>query len=258
MEKQNYESFRLYLQKELVRRCRNNPSYSLRAFASHLDIENSALSKILNRKRGISEKMFLHLSSKLNFSPMEQMKFTEGSEQGDYQQIAEDQFRVISEWYHYAILELVEINNFQPNAKWIAKSLGLSISEVNIAVERLLRLKMLEISEDGVWKDLSGNVSNYPSLNTNSAFQEQQIQFLNLAIEKVKAVNFSQRDNSSVTMAIDSKKLPEAKEMVKKFRRKLCSFLQSGEKDSVYQLAVAVYPLTKIETKENKNIRSKK
>jgi len=45
-------------------------------------------------------------------------------------------------------------------------------------------------------------------------------------------------------MAIDSSKLPAAKEMIRTFRRKLCEFLESGKKDEIYNLNIQLVPTT--------------
>src|ERR1700722_13528593 len=42
------QDFRKFLQQELARRCAKNPGYSLRAFATSLQINPSTLSHILN------------------------------------------------------------------------------------------------------------------------------------------------------------------------------------------------------------------
>ncbi len=43
------KDFRIFLQEELVLRCKKNPKFSMRAFARMLGVENSALSKIIKR-----------------------------------------------------------------------------------------------------------------------------------------------------------------------------------------------------------------
>jgi hypothetical protein len=47
---------------------------------------------------------------------------------------------MISDWYHFAILDLTRLDDFQPEPAWVSRKLGLTVSEVKIAVERLLRL----------------------------------------------------------------------------------------------------------------------
>src|SRR5437870_2408839 len=106
--------FRHLLQQELLKRCKNNPMYSLRAFARALRIEPSALSSILRNKRPITEKMKRRLGIELGLTPVQLKKFQIPARKAkdlqksklDFQKITLDTFAIISDWYHYAILEL--------------------------------------------------------------------------------------------------------------------------------------------------------
>lgn len=71
----NPSEFRLFLQDELVRRCKKNPRFSLRAFARTLAIEPSALSKILHGKRALTPKMLLRIATQLGMSDAEIKKY---------------------------------------------------------------------------------------------------------------------------------------------------------------------------------------
>jgi hypothetical protein len=57
------------------------------------------------------------------------------------------------------------------------------------------------------------------------------------------------RDFSSIMLAIDPEKLPEAKTIIREFRQKMASLLKHGHRSEVYQLAIQFYPLT-IESKQ--------
>ena len=41
---------------------------------------------------------------------------------------------------HQAILELTQVKGFQIDSRWIARRPGISVDEVNVALQRLLRL----------------------------------------------------------------------------------------------------------------------
>ncbi len=69
---------RLFLQSELIRRCKINPKYSIRAFARTLKLEPSELSKILNGKRGISHTKFHRIERALHLSPSQRSAFLIG------------------------------------------------------------------------------------------------------------------------------------------------------------------------------------
>ena len=249
--------FRFFLQNELINRCKKNQSYSLRSFAKSLQIEPSALSKILNGKRVAREKTLTKLCNHLSVEPDQLEKFKlylknrkrvskeNETSKTSFNELALDTFRIISDWYHYAILELVSVRGFVENEKWIAKVLGITVSEVNIAVERLVRLKFLKITKDGKWINISGGNTTMKNEFTAIAFRKLQKQILKKAIVALEEVPFEKRDQTSMTMAIDSHLLPEAKERITKFRRELCMFLQNnGKKDHVYNLSISLYPLT--------------
>ena len=48
-----------------------------------------------------------------------------------------------------------------------------------------------------------------------------------------------------MNLAIDLSKLPEAKTIIREFRRKMATLLRDGKKTDVYQLGIQFYPLTK-------------
>jgi uncharacterized protein (TIGR02147 family) len=119
---------------------------------------------------------------------------------------------------------------------------------VNIALERLVRVGMLEITDGGEWIDLSGGFSsNITEGLTSSASKMFQQQLLEKAIMAIKEVALEKRNNTSMTMAINTKDIPEAKERIKDFRRSMSAFFERTENDApdeVYNLCIALYPLT--------------
>src|SRR5262245_57459511 len=112
------KDFRLFLQNELIRRCKKNPGYSLRAFAKGLEMDFSTLSKLLKGQRPIGKLVIKRLSSKLGLDPKVTGQFLSNQNSdvqvaGDYQQISLDSFNIIADWYHYAILELMRLDKFE-------------------------------------------------------------------------------------------------------------------------------------------------
>lgn len=149
------EAFRLRLQEELVERTRRNPSFSARAFARQLEIEHSSLSQILSGKRTLTDKMCKRLAQKIALPPDEMYGLmgvnsssNKTTQLSKFTNLSVDHFKVIADWYHYAILELTHLPHFRGDPSWIAKSLGIKVYEVRAAVERLQRLEYLEITED--------------------------------------------------------------------------------------------------------------
>lgn len=54
------------------------------------------------------------------------------------------------------------------------------------------------------------------------------------------------REFTFITMAVDKSKMIEAKAMIREFRDKLCAYLEEGEKTEVYELAIQLFPRTKL------------
>lgn len=246
--------FRLFLQQELVRRCRENRNYSLRAFARHLNLEPSFLSKLLRGERNITIDMFRKLADRLLLEPQEYREFAlsiearaprRGLKPGpSLNELSADQFQVISDWFHYAVLELLQLKSFQNDTRWIARALDITPAEAGSALERLERVGVIERTESG-WKNISGNNTTTGNPFTTVAFRKLQKSILEKAVTALETVPMEKRDQSSITMAIDSRKLPEAKKRIQKFRRELMQFLQTdGEPDQVYHLSVSLYPVT--------------
>ena len=52
------------------------------------------------------------------------------------------------------------------------------------------------------------------------------------------------REHTSITMAISSKALPRAFELAARFRQQLVDLLQEDPADDVYQIELALFPVT--------------
>lgn len=253
----NNLEFRLWLQSELTRRCQRNPNYSLRAFASLLGMDASSVSQILSGKRKVSTKVVNHICQVLDCNPAAKAHFLkhltstrtkrnplQDQSQTEYELLAADAFSFISEWYHYGILELVNVDGFQSKNSWIARSLGITSAEAQIAIERMTRLGLLRL-ENGKLFRTDKFVTNFSPGMTSSALKNLQRQILEMALQAIENVPQEEKDITSMTMAIDVEKLPEARKVIAQFRRQLCSFLEDGKQSRVYNLGIQLYPVSK-------------
>ena len=237
MEKGTNTDFREYLRGELVRRCKANPKYSLRAFAKALRVGPSFLSMLLNAQRPITSSFIRRAAPRLSVSPVQLEGFLSSIDTRSmdraptdspilkYRQIAMDHFQIIAEWYHYAILELVAVRDFKPDYRWVSKTMGVSITEIKAAVERLKRVGLLEVDKNGRWINTNGNNTNLDNAMVAVARRSLQKQILEKAIYALEEIPFENRDQSSMTLAIDRKLLSEARKKITEFRRSLIVFL---------------------------------
>lgn len=251
------KDFREILQDELINRCRKNPSYSLRAFAKSLNIGSSSLSKLIHKKRNLSRAMLMKLANRLEIDPASLANYQynlrgskkvqngNGTAADKYREILSDSFQLVSDWYPLAILELSRCAGFKTNPRWIAKRLGLTLNQVNIAVQRLQRLGLLEILDNDNWKPCPDGTTSIYNESSDVARRRHQRQILERAIHALDNFPVEKRDQTAMLMAVNSKRIKAAKQRIKKFRRSLCSFLENGgPRDEVYYLSVSLFPVT--------------
>lgn len=248
--------FLIWFQREYLKRRQKNESYSIRAFSNYLKISPATVSHLLSGKRVPSIKFVTKLFAKLELTPSEKDAILSSLGKKNvsaapasfadynYQTIALDSFKLLAEWYHYAIVEMTCTSGFKFDYAWIASRLGISVTEVRQAVERLTRLELLE-EKDGTLVKAHDFFTNGDDVLTSSAHKQLQRHVLQKALDAIDTVSIEEKDISSITMAIDEKKIPAAKKMITKFRRDLCKFLENGDQTRVYNLGIQLYPISK-------------
>lgn len=245
------KEFKTYLQEELVLRCQRNPAYSLRSFAKTVGLSPSFLSKILNGQRRITPAVFQKISTHLNLEPALFSSFGEGEEpkpesEMKLRNLELEYFKLISDWYHYAILELTNVEGFQDSPQWIAAKLGINVNQAKSALDRLLQLELLEYRQ-GKLRATGGNTTVQNEF-TVLAFKKMQDDLLKKAIHSLWDEDWEKRDHTSISMAIDPADIPEVKRRLKKMRRELCDFLERPKKkkpSQVYNLSLSFFSLSK-------------
>ena len=138
------------------------------------------------------------------------------------------------------------VKGFKQNPVWIAKKLGISSSEAQKAVDRLKRVGFIHEKADGTWLQETPFMTTTGNTFTADSFRKHQKEILELSFLALENTPFDLRDHSGMTFAINTKQIPEAKKRIAKFRRELCNFLQKDlDRQAVYQLSVAFFPLSK-------------
>ena len=236
------------IRSEFQNRVRTDPKYSLRTYATSLGLEPSALSKIFRQKRKLSKRIAARSLSYLlgNETARETPKNS-----SDFQKINANLVTMLSQWFYFAILELIHVKSFKPDLEWISTTLKIDKKEVEIAVNRLIDLGFITVNEDGSWTDTFLNLTNITGPVFSKAQTNYQRQLRELSIIALSDTDSSQRDHSSMTMAIDPKRLPEAKEALKKFRQEFCANIQKdSHPEEVYQLTLSFFPISDTNKKE--------
>lgn len=249
------------LRKEFDARKSGNQSYSLRAFARDLELSPSRLSEVLSNKSGLSEKTAQKVAQKIRLSPSETKLFVElvnkkharsskaRQNANEYLEsnfnknsISLDGFKVISDWYYFAILSVMELDEFDGTFKWISQRLGLDLEMTISALHTLYKLDYIGEC-DGKYQLLKSNLTTTHDIQSY-ALRNYHKQNLQKSMEALDTVDVELRDITSMTMTFERSRMKEAKEMLKNFRRLFCQRMEEGKKEEVYSLNIQFVPLT--------------
>lgn len=256
--------YRFILKRELEKRCAKNPRYSLRAFARDLGLSSARVSEILNEKSGLSREKAEELSAILGFNKEETDYFCNLVESVhgrsaikrelasarlmkfknvEYTSLEADHFKMISDWYHFAILELTEVQGFKSDAQWIARALGIQEIEAKLAIERLFRLGFLEMKRNRYIQ--THEFMAIASATPSESLRHFHRQILKKAEAAIDLQSIDDRDLGAMIMAINAKDIDTLKVKIREFRKTLNQYAQQATtKNRVYCLATQFFELT--------------
>jgi len=246
-------SYREILVSELLARKRVNTGFSLRAFARDLEMSPSHLSAVIRGKKGISHKQAGKIISRLTLSPNDKFSFlasafpdiihSRTTRESEKRLLEEDEFQLISEWYHFAILSLGTAPRNQAHPEWIARKLGIREIEALDGLNRLKRLGLIAVYKDGSFKK-NENVPTTSDDIPSEAIRKAHKQVLNLAQLRLDDVPVEEREFGTIIMNINPAKLEKAKKMIRRFQNELWDELGTGKKkDLVYILSLQLFPV---------------
>ncbi len=265
MDKQNY-FYQTLLKEELIKRTNNNPRYSLRSFAKNLELSPAALSQILAGKKLLTFALGKKIVAGLALAPNELKSFwlsvhqsyLESDRKRKDQKITNiakkfndlnnedltfEIFTTISDWYYYAILQLIKTEDFVNDSQYISTQLGISKIQAKLAIEKLLQLNLIE-NKNGVLRRTQEQLTTADQDVTHAALKKRIAQITNISVQSLENDPISKRNHTTMTMSIDPKKIPIAKNMIQTFMDDLSSVLESKNKQ-VYELQINLFPLQK-------------
>ncbi|MFS4461043.1 TIGR02147 family protein [Bdellovibrio sp. HCB2-146] len=239
---------------ELAKRQMRNSAYSIRAFARDLGVGVTTLSDVLAGRRSLSKTNVQKVMEKLSVSPLERevlwahYKATAArTEIDDRTTLDEDTFRLIADWHYLAIMNLAKLKTNSAKPEWIAERLNIRVDDAEVALERLFRLELIKKTRGNRLERTAKPLTTSNEI-PSAAIRKHHSQNLRLAEESLHRDPVPTREFGSVTMAINPEKLPQAKEILLKTRKKIAGLLEEGDLSEVYTLSFQLFPLTKLQT----------
>jgi uncharacterized protein (TIGR02147 family) len=253
-----------FLDEEFKKRKLKNKSYTLRSFARDIKVDASTLSKILKGERNPSIKNAIKILSKLNvnnhqiyelLSTQLNLKDSIANAQFIYTFLPEISEELNSSWLCYAILSLFEHKDFESSVKWISKKLQSDSKKVSRILDLLEASQLIDRKAKN-WKVKDIKLTTSPGTqqkairNVHMEYIQQAATYLeNLPSNTGKPSNqMREHDFSGITMTISKKRLYEAFDLIRDFRRSLEHLLSNNlkpeEKDSVHRINIQLFPLS--------------
>ncbi|MBC7385871.1 MAG: TIGR02147 family protein [Cryobacterium sp.] len=258
-----------YLSEQLRIRTEKNARYSLRAFAQNLGISPGELSEVLNGKRKLTFKNGLKISTALGHSPVEAENFlglikrewaaraglvlAEEIQPAELERriLTEDVFHLVSDWTCFAIVNLTETKGFRFDHAFIARRLGITVTEAKLALDRLIRIGLVEVT--GKKYSVSRDFILAPEGVPSAAVRKFHTQILEKAGEALVSQSIHERDIAGITFAIDPSDIPGVQKEIHTFIDRLATRLAKApqqKKTEVYHFETALFRLTSPNTKK--------
>lgn len=248
-----------------------NPRFSLRAWSKQLGFQNpSMISSVMKGERRLQTDLCEKIGKNLKLSIPEQKYFKilvlqknakNDEERAVYSEmlikarpssalvkrdVDLDAFRFISDWYHVAILEMLELKDFQYDYDYIANRLGKGLTKelVKIAIERLIRLGLVEEAKlRKILRRTNGNIvvdKNIPS----EIIRNHHAQFLDLAKASITNQSFEERDIRGSTLAIRKEDFKTIQEILRKAHSDIIALSCDKNGNDVYHFSTQFFKLT--------------
>ena len=162
----------------------------------------------------------------------------------DPERLDEDHFEVLTQWYHLAVREIVELPDFKNSAKWVSRVLSPQITSFD-ASQSILMLKRLGLIEkiDGRLRSANRTIATDPQVHSIKAaeFHRQMIQRGGEAIARFSS---DTREISGTILRISKEDVRSVKMLLRDFRKRLLTLAaNSSNADQIYQLNFQFFPL---------------
>lgn len=261
-----YQSAKDFLKDSIGERKRLSPDFSIRKFCKASNFgSHSHLVMILAGRRRITLKQVPALSEGLALTSEERVYFqtliqldnaTSEEEKNlcklwlndlnpkrEYRILEVEQYHMIADWIHMAILTLAKIEGAVISPENISSLIHekIPLPKIREAIERLLDLGLLT-EENGKLKPTFESVKTKDDVSNKGA-REYHKQVARLAIEAVDEQVPEMREFQSFALTLPKGKLPLAKELIRKFRHQLSQIMDAEPGYEVYQCNLHFFKL---------------
>lgn len=263
----SYLNYRSYLKDVYFQNCESHHQYRLRDFADALGISPSHLSQILNKKDGLSAKTAKVMAKGLELDEVESQHLADlaiVAHSKSNLQIEQAKGRLAQTYKGAVQLSKEDVTSYSSldrhlirHALFILKvpvygslkelSLFLGQDEFFLRKELGSMLQEGSILDSGGFYESSQTYVETPSDRKIDKIKDIHLELLERAQKAQLNKPIKEREISHTLMSISKSKLPEAKELMREFRKKFNALLtgpQDKDFDSIYCLGLSFFELS--------------
>ncbi len=161
------------------------------------------------------------------------------------------QYDYFSKWYLPALRELVTFDGNKLTASEMAEKLSPKVKtkDVENAIKQLEDLGLIHKDTDGDWKQTEQIITTGPEVKSLlvANFHHEMIKKASESIDRYPS---DERDITAATLSIAKKNIPELKNKIAEFRKKILKeYACDQAPDQVIQINIQMFPLTKTDDK---------
>jgi uncharacterized protein (TIGR02147 family) len=263
-----YFDYQAFLRDYIDARKKDQLWFSFRYLASKIGMDHSNLVKVLLGKRHISRRNALSIADFFKFTAKEREYFTTLVEFNkakseakskhlleklltiknvDLKKIEPHQYDYYREWYHTAIYSLLDYYEFSGDYTALAAELNppITAKKAKESIALLEKLQLIRRGADGRYTQNQKMITsgqNWHSL----AIQKFQEETIKLAQQSLGRHPRNVRDFSTLTIALSKAEMETIREVTDQYRKSIIKVIhESGPGDTVYQLNVQIFPMTR-------------
>jgi uncharacterized protein (TIGR02147 family) len=265
-----YVDYRQFLSRYYTHRKKDDTRFSYRAFSRKAGfVSPSYLLDVIKGEKNISLKSIDGVCRALGLNARERLYFenlvrfnqsnTTEAKRHYYEQLApylkkesgsqlsKDQYLYFSQWYAPVIREMVNLDNFKEDPKWMSWKLRGRVTPLQAkkALQLLFNLKMVERDDEGRLRATETNLTT-PNEVAEVVMVKFHKEMLLLARESVEHDEGDHREISGITAALTSEQFKAVKTKIQEFQDTLMhELIETNSKASeVYQINFQFFALT--------------
>jgi uncharacterized protein (TIGR02147 family) len=165
-----------------------------------------------------------------------------------YQPLDPTSFWLLQEWYHIPVLNLLTTKGAASAIpSWIAKRLGISASQAEESVERLVSEGFLRRSTDGTLSRTELKI-RFPTARSHASIRKFHHIMIGKAMRVLEAEpspsEFSQRLLSGISFAANPTKIGDAKLVLEEAMYRAVEILSEGDCAEVFQINLQLFKIS--------------